>query len=281
MANTAQNSPAVSLFQFQEAFDVRVVLVNSDPWFVASDLAKVLEFRDAFNVARLCDDDEKGTHILSTLGGKQKTTVISEPGLYRIMAVSRSERAKPFQRWLFHTVLPAIRRTGSYTLPAPVVQRDYLTNADMLNLKRLIWTVSGHLRRQQSANKVIWANLRVATGVPSGARFEVCHLPAIENEMRRMFAIMRPVMDAIENAEASLLKLLVVGRHGHAPQLAQIMAEIDAATKGEQALVDVAWMKFFNSDARALLNREPVDNGATFPECNEPVDNFYTTHGSL
>ncbi len=109
----------LSVFQFQEAFDVRVILINDDPWFIASDLAKVLEYTHVPHMVRMCDDDEKGVQIVDTLGGQQKTTVISEPGLYRIMAASRSERAKPFQRWLFHTVLPTIRRTGSYTLPVP------------------------------------------------------------------------------------------------------------------------------------------------------------------
>lgn len=285
MTTVTQNSPAVSSFQFQP-HSVRCVMIDGNPWFVAADVCAALEIANSRDAVSRLDTDEKGVALTDTPGGKQQVTVISESGLYILIlrcrdAMTPGSVPYKFRKWVTSEVLPAIRRTGSYTLPAPVVQRDYLTNADMLNLKRLIWTLTGSLRRQQSANKVIWANLRVATGVPAGARFEVCHLPAIENEMRRMFALMRPVMDAIDNAEASLLRLLVVGRHGHSSELARIMAEIDAATKGEQTLVDTAWMKFFNSDARALLKREPVLTGATYPDCNEPVDNFHTTYGSL
>jgi len=70
-------------------------------------------------MTRMCEDDEKGTQIVSTLGGEQKMMVISEPGLYRVLSHSRSSRAKPFQRKLFHEILPAIRKTGRYEQAAP------------------------------------------------------------------------------------------------------------------------------------------------------------------
>ncbi len=41
---------------------------------------------------------------------------MTEPGLYRLLFKSRKEVARRFQRWLFHEVLPILRRTGSYSL---------------------------------------------------------------------------------------------------------------------------------------------------------------------
>jgi prophage antirepressor-like protein len=41
-------------------------------------------------------------------------TLVSEAGLYRLIMVSETPFAKQFQHWLFHEVLPEIRRTGGF-----------------------------------------------------------------------------------------------------------------------------------------------------------------------
>ena len=62
------------------------------------------------------DDDEKGICLSDTLGGKQDLLTVNEPGLYELVFGSRKPEAKRFKRWLKHEVLPAIRKTGSYSL---------------------------------------------------------------------------------------------------------------------------------------------------------------------
>lgn len=42
---------------------------QGEPLFVASDIAKILEYRDAYNMTRRLDPDDKGTRSASTLGG--------------------------------------------------------------------------------------------------------------------------------------------------------------------------------------------------------------------
>lgn len=51
---------------------------------------------------------------MNTLGGAQEMTVVSEPGLYKLIMTSRKPAAKRFDRWVRHDVLPAIRKTGNY-----------------------------------------------------------------------------------------------------------------------------------------------------------------------
>ena len=113
---------ATTSFVFEEgdtALPVRFEQRGTELWFIAADIAKILGYRDALNAVRTLDDDEKGTHIVSTLGGDQALTVISEAGLYRLIFTSRKPVAERFKRWLAHEVLPEIRRTGSYVgLPA-------------------------------------------------------------------------------------------------------------------------------------------------------------------
>lgn len=106
---------ALISYQFEEE-PVRVVMVADDPWFAANDVAKVLGYRDAFNMARNLDDDEKGTHILSTLGGTQEMSIVSESGLYAAIFKSRRPEARRFRKWVTAVVLPELRRTGRYQI---------------------------------------------------------------------------------------------------------------------------------------------------------------------
>lgn len=87
---------------------------HGDPWFIAADVALPLGYRDTHNMVRRLDEDEKGTRSVSTPGGTQHMTVISEPGLYAAILGSKVEQAKTFKRWVTHEVLPSIRKTGRY-----------------------------------------------------------------------------------------------------------------------------------------------------------------------
>ena len=87
---------------------------NNEPWFIASDIAKLLEYRDANNAIRVLDDDEKGTHIVSTIRGPQKLAIINESGLYSLILMSRKPEVKRFKKWVTSEALPSIRKTGGY-----------------------------------------------------------------------------------------------------------------------------------------------------------------------
>lgn len=94
--------------------NVRVVIKDGEPWFVAKDVCKSLELKDvSMSIARL-DDDEKGTSSICTPGGQQNMSVVNEPGLYNLILGSRKPEAKQFKRWITHEVLPSIRKTGRY-----------------------------------------------------------------------------------------------------------------------------------------------------------------------
>lgn len=99
-----------------KAMPVRTVDVDGDTWFVAKDVADILEFEDATHAIRSLDEDEKGLRKMETPGGMQDMTIISEAGLYTLLMRSNKPEAKPFRRWVTHDVLPSIRKTGSYAL---------------------------------------------------------------------------------------------------------------------------------------------------------------------
>lgn len=99
----------------------RILLRDGEPWFVATDVAEILGYRNAPDMARNLDDDEKGTHNVRTLGGNQAMVIISESGLYNAIFKSRRKEAKAFRRWVTGTVIPTIRRTGSFAFPGAIV----------------------------------------------------------------------------------------------------------------------------------------------------------------
>jgi len=101
---------------------VRVVVTDGEPRFVASDLARVLGYRDANSVVRNVDTDERGTSPVSTPGGMQEMSVVTESGLYSAVLSSRRKEAREFKKWITSEVLPSIRKTGSYGVQAPVFQ---------------------------------------------------------------------------------------------------------------------------------------------------------------
>ena len=98
------------------AMPVRVVTFDGEPWFVAVDVAAILSLGNPRSSLALLDDDEKGVHNLDTPGGRQNLSIISESGLYSLILRSRKPEARPFRKWLTGDVIPALRRTGSYTL---------------------------------------------------------------------------------------------------------------------------------------------------------------------
>lgn len=118
------NNQSVTMFNFGNT-TVRVCQDSEgEPWFVASDIANILGYRDAFNLCRRLDDDDKGTQKMSTPSGGQDFTVINESGLYNAILCSNKPEAKFFKRWVTSEVLPAIRKTGGYIHATPEMSDD-------------------------------------------------------------------------------------------------------------------------------------------------------------
>lgn len=114
---------------------------EGNPWFVAADVASILDYRTAKDMTRNLDDDEKGGQIVPTPGGDQEMTVINESGLYSAILKSRKPEAKAFRKWVTSDVLPSIRKTGSYSvdttparIPLDEIARSLEVANNMLNV---------------------------------------------------------------------------------------------------------------------------------------------------
>ena len=156
-------------FEF-EGNKVRALADGDEVMFVASDIAKILGYRDAANLTRNLDGDERGTHEVSTPSGPQNMTVLTESGLYRAIlnretAYVKNEEAqafvKRFQRWVTHEVLPQIRRTGGYI---PTTDAD----DDMTILAKAV--MIGQRTMEQQQRKIAEQQTRIVELEPK-ARF--------------------------------------------------------------------------------------------------------------
>ena len=127
-------SSAIKLFE-NPLFKVRVIMRCSDPWFVAKDVATCIEHSNVTKMCELCRDKDiaivNGKEYSNDLleysegRGNPNLTVISESGLYRILAKCNLPKCEPFESWVFDEVLPSIRKTGSYGM-SQISRKDQL-----------------------------------------------------------------------------------------------------------------------------------------------------------
>lgn len=172
--------------------EVRTVLVDGEPWFVAADVCSVLGYGGgARNAIARLPERMKGVEGINTPGGKQQMTVISEPGVYRLVMRSNVDGAEAFQDWIAEEVVPAIRKTGRYEAQPAIPQ----TYADALQL------AADQARQLQAQAEVIaavtpkaeaWDHLASATGdyaVADAAKILSRH-PLIKVGRDRLFTLM-------------------------------------------------------------------------------------------
>jgi len=108
----------LQIFENPEFGQIRTVVIDGVPWLVGKDVARMLGYSDTAQAIRKhVDDEDKGVVDLTTPGGIQKITIINESGLYSLILSSKLPSAKQFKHWVTHDVLPALRKTGTYSIP--------------------------------------------------------------------------------------------------------------------------------------------------------------------
>ena len=121
----------IQTFNFNNATLRTLTDTAGDPWFVLKDCMNILDLGNPSETIKIFDDDEfSTTEVIDSIGRRQRTYIISEPGLYRLVMKSRKPEAKEFQRWITHEVLPTIRKYGAYMAQKTIDKA--LTNPDFL-----------------------------------------------------------------------------------------------------------------------------------------------------
>ena len=127
MTTPAQNPPnGLSPFEFQshQPHSLRAIAdEHGEPWFIAKDVATILDYSDAHKMCLHLDDAQKQVRQIGGFGPRGVIT-INEPGLF--IAIINSQKpeaeAEAFRQWVISEVLPSIR------LPQPPVNKSGATD---------------------------------------------------------------------------------------------------------------------------------------------------------
>lgn len=107
--------------------NVRIILQDNEPWFVAKDVCDCLEIVNSRHALSRLDEDEKNSVVLNDgIAGNPTKAIVNEYGLYSLVLSSRKPEAKEFKRWVTHEVLPSLRKYGTYSMNIPRTLPDAL-----------------------------------------------------------------------------------------------------------------------------------------------------------
>ena len=104
---------------YDKDFHINIIGTVEEPLFQANQIGKLLDIKNIRSTIKDFDCDEKIDDVdtMDAINRKQKTTFLTENGLYRLLGMSRKEEARKFQKWVCN-IIKEIRITGKYELDA-------------------------------------------------------------------------------------------------------------------------------------------------------------------
>ena len=190
----------LQIFENKQFGQVRAIMKDGEPWFVAADVCKALEVGNPSQALTRLDDDEKFTTIISNDGaasGISSLAFVNEPGLYTLVLGSRKREAKSFKRWVTHEVIPSIRKHGMYATPTTIEQMI----ADPANAIKVFSALKQEQERRKeleatvehNAPKVLFADAVAAshTSILIGDLAKLIRQNGVEVGQNRLFQWLR------------------------------------------------------------------------------------------
>lgn len=117
----------LQIFRNDNFGEVRTLIVNDEPYFVAVDVCNILDLKNTTQAIQKLDEDER---TMLNIGRQGEANCVNEYGLYSLILASRKPQAKQFKRWITHEVIPTIRKHGAYmtgeTLEQALTSPDFL-----------------------------------------------------------------------------------------------------------------------------------------------------------
>ena len=181
------------LFNFHNQ-QVRTLIISNEPYFVATDVIKILGLTNTTVALSRLDDDERSKF---NLGRQGETNIVNEYGLYELILASRKPQAHEFKRWITHEVLPAIRKHGAYMTPQ-TIEKALLNPDTIIKLATQLKQEQEQRKQLQAENeqmkpKALFADA-VATSNSSiliGQLAKILRQNGISIGQNRLFAWMR------------------------------------------------------------------------------------------
>ena len=144
----------IQKFRNEQFGEIRTMVdEKGEPWFVGTDVAKMLGYNqsDKAILRHTDEDDRMKCTVTDNLGRGQSTFVINESGLYSLVLASKLPQAKAFKRWVTSEVLPQIRKTGGY-IPLKDQEGRELTDLEIMCRAMMIMKKSIEQKEQLIAD---------------------------------------------------------------------------------------------------------------------------------
>ncbi|MGG7196666.1 BRO family protein [Clostridium butyricum] len=177
----------IEIFKNEELGNVRILNINGDPWFIASDVAKSLGYKNTSDaIKRHVDDEDKGVVKHDTLGGNQEMVAINESGMYCLVLGSKKESAKKFKHWVTKEVLPSIRKRGLY------IKDELLQNQQLLEdtISELQYDNSKLIEEKteiEKLNREYFSQENILRKISIKTNVEESYLPSLTVQVLRTF----------------------------------------------------------------------------------------------
>ena len=160
----------ITTFKNTEFGEIRVVMRESEPWFVGKDVAEKLGYERADNAIRShVDTDDKLMHQISASGQKRKMYLINESGLYSLILGSKLPSAKRFKHWVTSEVLPSIRKNGGYIANQENLSDDELLERALIVAQRKIEERNKEIAQQKEQIAIMQPKAIFADAVSSSS----------------------------------------------------------------------------------------------------------------
>lgn len=179
----------LQIFNNEEFGEIRTVTINSEAWFVASDICKALEIANTTQAVQRLDEDEKSMLNIGLSGGA--TNCVNEYGLYNLVLASRKKEAKEFKRWITHEVLPSIRKTGGYIAGQETMSDSELMAKALLVAQRQIEERNAQIERMKPKEIFCDAVSASKTSILVGDLAKLIKQNGVEIGQKRLFTWLR------------------------------------------------------------------------------------------
>jgi prophage antirepressor-like protein len=99
--------------------DFRCLILNDVTWFLAGDVTDAFAYSNSNNAIKYhaVEDDREKFSVIFSGDRARDIWFINESGLYALVLGSKLPEAQAFKHFVTSEVLPALRKTGTYTLP--------------------------------------------------------------------------------------------------------------------------------------------------------------------
>lgn len=188
----------LQIFKNPKFGSIQVHFIKENPWFVGSEIAKILGYTNPQKAIRdHVEFEDELTEQIVRAGQTRRVHIINESGLYSLILSSKLPTAKEFKHWVTSDVLPSIRRHGAYmteqVLEKTLADPDYLIGLLTKMKEEKAKRIAAEKQIELDRPKVVFADaVNVSKdGMLIGMLAKLLHQNGVQTGQKRLFQWMR------------------------------------------------------------------------------------------